>query len=56
MGLGAIFVATVGLMDRLIGPGYGRAGRLPQPAAGVISVVTAFGAVIVGALIWIRWF
>jgi hypothetical protein len=56
LGAGVIFVATVGLVDRLLGAGYGRRGRLPQRIVSVVSVVTAFAAVFLVALIWFRWF
>ena len=57
LGVGAAaFVLTVALFDRLLGPGYGRAGRLPSPVVWILAVLASLAVCLIGALVWSRWF
>jgi hypothetical protein len=56
VGVGALFVVTVGLVDRLIGARYGRRAKLPLRVVEVLSVVMAIAVTFLIAFICLRWF
>jgi hypothetical protein len=57
LGVGAaVFVGTVALVNRVLGPGYGRAGRLRPPVVWVLAVLASLAVCLIGALVWFRWF
>jgi hypothetical protein len=56
VGIGAIFVVTVGVVDRLFGASYGRRGKLPFRVVEALSVVVAFAVTFLVAFMWTRWF
>jgi hypothetical protein len=57
LGLGAaVFVLTVALFNRVLGPGYGRAERLRPSIVWALAVLASLAVCLIGALVWFRWF